>query len=378
MDKIYYLFILISIILLLYFIKSSKRRVATVFKLYYSKFMNYIIGLIRKCVGNKKINILEKKITEKFFLSRVKSKNPLHMYITLKILIPIITFVTVFMISNTNLNIYRNSILKDYNFGSTQLEKKSLMGLTEKQFLSLQENEKKIAEFVLNEIDHSEFNQLEEEGKINYIIAILRGSYQFSDADYYSYAKRILAKYDMLNSIKLDRAGWAKIVLASFLSIWLIDAILYGLSKWKKPELEDEIEQLELTTVLVGGTRNISVYDILLSLESTSKIFNPYLKTAKNEYAINNEKSLEGLRKVPYKDFLIIAKTLQQAQNSSLDKAIENLKKHLERKKKKREIEQDNILSKKDMLMILFMAISVGTLLLMWFYPLATIFKSFN
>lgn len=375
MTKIYYLFLSFSIILFLYFLKTLRYRNS---KICYYKVMNFIVGLIRKNIGYKKVEGLKKKVNEKFFLARIKIKNPFHTYITLKILIPIITFVIVLIVFYTNLNMYRNSILKDYNFGSTQLERKSLMGLSEKQFLSLQENEKKIVEFVLNHINYQEFNQLEEEGKISYIISILRGNYQFNDMEYYSYAKRIILKRNELNSIRLDKIAWIKMTLVSVSSIWLIDLILYGLSKWRKTELEDEIEQLELTTVLSGDTPHTSVYDILLSLESTSKIFKPYLKMAKEEYMLSNEKSLEGLKKIPYKDFLIITKTLHQAKNANLEKAIDNLKKHLDRKRKKREIEEEDILSKKDMIILLFIVISMGFLLLMWFYPLTSIFSSFN
>ncbi|MCQ4924861.1 hypothetical protein NE686_17295 [Tissierella carlieri] len=341
----------------------------------YDLILDKIINTLERLVGEKKIQSYEKKVIERFFLSKIRVKKPFRIYVAFKILVPLFVFFIVFNVSYTNLDLKRESILMDYNFSTNQIEKKTLIGLSESDYKELQEKEKTIMLDIFNEIDDAEYEELNTRDKYQYIQGILQRKYDFSDENNYIYSKRAVEKKLAIEKLRLDRLF---IINTTLLSFWLFDLILIGLSKWGKSDIDDELEQLELTTVLIGSTSHISVGDILVGLESNSHFFRPYLEDAKKEYLVNSDDALQTLRRTPYGDFQIIAKTLEQAKNSNLDKAMYNLRKHIERKKKKKEIEGDDKLNKKDLTVHILIMVSVAFLLMMWFYPLTTIISDLN
>ncbi|KUO52366.1 MAG: hypothetical protein APF76_04845 [Desulfitibacter sp. BRH_c19] len=340
-------------------------------------FRRFILLLFRRFYGSKYFDYKEIKLKKEFFNARLDYKKRDLYYYLPKLILPIIIAVLMFGILTTNLNLRRAEVLADFNFGVDSNSKVSLFGITSDESQALKSKETYLMKYIFNNIDSSQYNNLNHSDRIEYVSDIIALQYDLDDdTELYLTAEKAIAKYYVLNSIGYGVNHIFSILLSLILGFFAVDLILFLLKQWYISVIADENEKLEMLTVLVGENINSTTEDILNVLISNSVVFKPYLQSISREYYSDNTKALLMLNNVPYAQFRMLAKTLISYRKANKDKAIANLKRHLERKKKRQMNKEEFLINVKTYIALGLMIPPCLCLLLLWFYPLLIIFSN--
>lgn len=335
------------------------------------------VSIFKIIYGTKSFSEKEIKLKRKFFNAGLDySKRDLYYYLP-KLILPFLVTFLVFIILNTNLNLRKDELLTDFNYATDKYHKVSLFGLNADEYQALKDKEKYLMTYIFDNIDPSDYKGMSlHSEKIKYISDIISSKYQKDIIDLFLTSERAIAKYEAINNIKLHTNHILLIILSFILGYFLIDFILFLMKHWHITNIEEENNKLEMLTVLVGDNANTTTYEILNILLDNSNIFKQYLKEAYNNYLSDNQAALLSLACVPYDQFKTLSKTLLQYQNADKNKAIDNLKRHLERKKKKQQDKEEHKIEVKTLIALFLLIPPFVFLLIFWIYPLLVIFSN--
>lgn len=365
---------------------TNKKNLMTQLNTLGKKLIDWII----KKGGKKAEDYVEKrkKYIESMLFQTVKLANiekKYLMYYLSKVVSIIILMILSQMIIYTNAVLKKESILSNFMFGSNSISGVSsvsgvtLLGMDEKQFKKLQDEEVNMMVSILKDINESIYYYLDDDKKLMYLQEIINKKYNFSEEETFKIAERAKNKFDLIYRLSTNnRIKVMAYIISTVLGVFLIDFILMIWGKINSEKIKNETETLQDITVLIGDNPNTSVEDILISLRNSSNIFYPYLKEAHFEYLKSANKGLKVLNNVPYKEFRRIASTLSQAQNYDKFKAIANLKKYLERKQKKLRDIEDFEIRKKEMIATFIVVAPLLLLVMLLVYPFMKILTEYS
>ncbi len=342
-----------------------------------------ITNVIIKLFGVKAESYIkkrEKAIEISFFktikLNKIVNKYPI--YYSCKLVFTLMAVIIGFSIFYTNLNIKKLSLISNFTVNGTSISGMSMFGITEDEFRTLQNKESNIMNLVFQNID-SNYYQLTEDKKLSYLSSIVEDIGGVSREDILTTAQRAYYKISELNKMKNNK--YSILVMIIFASIigWLTpNFLLYLWGRIVAEKIKNETDTLQNITILVGDNPNTTVIEILQTLKETSTIHDEYFEKAYFQYLISADKGIEILNGASDKEVKKIAIALLQAQTYEKTKAIDNLRKYIERKQKKLRDTEDFQIKAKENIALVILIIPIFIYIALIMYPLLKVFTDFS
>jgi hypothetical protein len=155
-----------------------------------------------------------------------------------------------------------------------------------------------------------------------------------------------------------------KYMLYVLLFFMVPDFILYIYSIIIVKRKTEELNSLTNLIIIISSNPNVTSRNILDALIENSNYLKPYLQKFKTNYLINrNETYSEFLNQSKYKPILKLVSVLRQIEESDTKSTIYNLENNNSNIEKSRKITFENILEKKDGIMLILFSIGACMLL---------------